>query len=129
MAAVGLNFGSPTSGTGFNVSTTVSQIMANYQMLENPGNQQLSTLSAQDAAWTTIGTDLQNLSSAYSTLTNFQGVLASKAGISSNPSVVSLTAASTTAMAGSPSILVNSLAPNDSWSSSAISSTTNLGTG
>jgi flagellar hook-associated protein 2 len=129
MGAVGLNFGNPSSGDGFNVTQTVSEIMANYQMVEAPWEQQLSTLSAEDAAYSTIGTDLQNLSTAYSTLSNFQGVLEGKQGSSSDPNVVELTAASTTAMTGSHTIVVNSLATNDSWSSSSISSGTTLGTG
>jgi flagellar hook-associated protein 2 len=126
MGTVGLNFGNPTSGTGFNVSTTVSELVANLQAVEKPWNSQLASLSAEDAAFSTIGTGLSNLATAYSNLTDFQGVLASKSGISSDPGVLELTAASTTAIAGSHSIVVNSLATNDSWTSSAL---TTLGSG
>jgi flagellar hook-associated protein 2 len=129
MAAVGLNFGSPTSGTGFDVSTTVSEIMANYQMVEVPWNDQLSTLSTEDAAWSTIGTDLSNLSTAYGALQQIGGALQSMEGSSSDTSVLALDSANSSAVAGTHSVIVNQLATNDSWSSSAISSTATLDAG
>jgi flagellar hook-associated protein 2 len=119
MATVGLSFGNPTSGTGFDVSTTVSEIMASYQATETPWNTQLSTLSTQDAAFSTIGDDLSTLSAALSTLTDFQGVLASKEGSSSDSNVLALTGASTAAVAGSHSITVTQLAQTSSWSTSS----------
>ena len=42
MGTVGLSFGSPTSGAGFNVSTTVASIVANLQNVETPWKTQLS---------------------------------------------------------------------------------------
>jgi hypothetical protein len=36
MGTVGISFGSPTAGTGFNVSATVSQIVANLSAVESP---------------------------------------------------------------------------------------------
>jgi flagellar hook-associated protein 2 len=118
MGAVGLSFGNPTSGTGFDVSTTVSEIMASYQAVETPWNTQLATLSSEDAAFTTIGTALSNLSSAAFALTNFEGVLASMEGSSSNPSVLELSGASTSAIAGSHQVVVNQLAQTDTWTTS-----------
>jgi flagellar hook-associated protein 2 len=118
MGAVGLSFGNPTSGTGFDVSTTVSEIMASYQAVETPWNTQLSTLSTEDAAFTTIGTALSNLSTAAFALTNFEGVLASMEGSSSNPDVLDLTAASTSAIAGSHEVTVTQLAQTDTWTTS-----------
>jgi len=118
MGAVGLSFGNPTSGTGFDVSTTVSEIMANYQAVETPWNTQLATLSSEDAAFTTIGTALSNLSSAAFALTNFEGVLASMEGSSSNPGVLELSSASTSAVAGSHSVAVDQLAQTDTWTTS-----------
>ena len=36
MGTVGLSFGSPTSGAGFNVSSTVAEIVGNLQNVETP---------------------------------------------------------------------------------------------
>jgi flagellar hook-associated protein 2 len=123
MGTVGISFGSPTSGQGFNVSSTVSQIVANLQTVETPWNTQLSTLQTQDTALTSIGTDLNTLSNALESLTDFEGVLAEKEGSSSDESVLELTSAASTAIAGSHTIIVNSLAQTSSYYSDAISST------
>jgi flagellar hook-associated protein 2 len=126
MGTVGIAFGSPTSGQGFDVSSTVDQIVTNLQAVETPWKNQLSTLQAQDTALTSIGTDLSSLSSSLSTLTDFQGVLAEKEGSSSDTSVLQLTSAATTAVAGSHTIVVNSLAQTSSFYGDAISSTDTL---
>jgi flagellar hook-associated protein 2 len=119
MATVGLSFGNPTGGTGFDVTATVSQIMAGYQAIETPWNTQLTALASQDAAFTTIGNDLSTLSTALGMLTNFQGVLASKEGSSSNTSVLALTGAATSAVAGSHTVAVTQLAQTSAWSTSS----------
>lgn len=123
MGAVGISFGSPTSGQGFDVSSTVSQIVANLQAVETPWNTQLSTLKTQDTALTSIGTDLNTLSNALTSLTDFEGVLAEKEGSSSDQSVLQLTSAASNAVAGSHTIVVTSLAQTSSYYSDAISST------
>jgi len=46
MGSVGLNFGSATSGAGFDVATTVASIVANLKTVENPWNTQLTALKA-----------------------------------------------------------------------------------
>ena len=89
--------------------------MATYQAVETPWNTQLSTLSTQDAAFSTIGSDLSDLSSAMTALTNFQGVLESEEGSSSDPNVLALTAASTSARPGAIHVTVTQLAQSDSW--------------
>lgn len=122
MGTVGLAFGSPTSGQGFDVTSTVNQIVTNMQAVETPWKTQLSTLQGQDAALTSIGTDLNSLTSAMSALSDFQGVLAEKEGSSSDNSVLQLTSAATTAVAGSHTIVVNSLAQTSSYYSDAIAS-------
>ncbi len=45
MCAVGLNFGSPTSGTGFDVSATVARIVGNLQNVETPWKTPLKKLN------------------------------------------------------------------------------------
>jgi flagellar hook-associated protein 2 len=78
MGTVGLSFGSPTSGAGFNVSATVAAIIGNLQNVETPWKNQLSGLESQDAVLSNLGTLFSNLSNDISSLTDFQGVLASK---------------------------------------------------
>ena len=114
MGTVGLSFGSPTSGAGFDVSATVSSIVANLQKVETPWKTQLSTLQSQDTAISSLGTLLSSLSNDMNALTDFTGVLAQKTGSSSDTNVVELTAATSAAMAGSHSVIVNSLAKTSS---------------
>jgi flagellar hook-associated protein 2 len=118
MGTVGLSFGSPTSGQGIDVSSMVSQIMANYQAVETPWQNQLTALEAQDTAFSSIGNDMSTLSTAFSSLTDFEGVLATMDGSSSDPSILQLTSAGTTAVAGSHTITVNNLAQTSSWATS-----------
>ena len=122
MGTVGINFGAATGGTGFNVATTVASIVALSSAVENPWTAQLASLKAQDATLTTVGTDLAALSTAVSALTNFDGVLASKEGSSSDTNVLTLTAASSTAVAGSHTIYVTSLAATSSNYSDEVNS-------
>lgn len=115
MGNVGLSFGSPTSGQGFDVASTVTQIVSNLQAVEAPWKNQLSALEAQDTALTGIGTDLSSLSTALQSLTDFQGVLSEKEGSSSDTSVLQLTGASNSAVAGSHTIVVGQLARTSSY--------------
>ena len=114
MGTVGLSFGSATSGAGFDVSTTVTQIIALQQAVETPWKNELTTLQSQDTVLSTLGTDLSSLSTAVSALTDLQGVTAEKDGSSSDTSVVALSSASSTAVAGSHTITVSSLAQTSS---------------
>ena len=121
MGTVGINFGSATSGQGFDVATTVTQIQASEQAIETPWQNQLAALQAQDAAFTSLGTDLSSLTTSLQALTDFQGVFAAKQGSSSNTDLLSLTSASATAAAGSHTITISQLAQTSSEASSAIS--------
>jgi flagellar hook-associated protein 2 len=127
MGAVGISFGSPTSGQGFNVSQTVSQIVANLQAVETPWQTQLKSLEAQDTALTGIGTDLSTLSSALESLTDPDGVLSEKEGSSSDTSVVQLMSATADAAAGTHTITVTQLAQTASSASSEIGANDTLG--
>ncbi len=120
MGAVGISFGSPISGVGFNVSQTVSQIVGNLQNVETPWKNQVSTTNAQDTVISNLGSLLSQVSTDMSNLTNFQGVLAGKQGSSSDPSVIALTSASSSAVAGTHTIVVNSLASTSSGYLAAI---------
>ena len=126
MGTVGIAFGSPTSGQGFDVNTTVSQLVANLQAVETPWKTQLTSLQSQDTALTSIGTDLSTLSTSVQSLTDFEGVLAEKQGSSSDESVLELTSAASNAVAGSHTFVVNTLAQTSSQYSSTISPTDSL---
>lgn len=129
MGTVGLNFGSPTSGTGFDVSSTVSQIVANLQKVETPWKNQLSTLQSQDTQLSNLGTLLSTLSSDVSKLTDFTGVLAQKTGSSSDTNILQLTAATSAATAGTHSMVVNSLATTSSGYLSEVANASDTLTG
>jgi len=119
MGTVGISFGSPTAGTGFNVSATVSQIVANLSAVESPWQAQLNTLSTQDTVISSLGSLLANLTNDISGFTNFEGVLSQKEGSSSDPNVLALTSSSA-AIAGTHTIVVNSLASTSSGYLNAI---------
>ncbi|HEY1803215.1 MAG TPA: flagellar filament capping protein FliD [Terracidiphilus sp.] len=114
MGTVGLSFGSPTSGAGFNVSSTVAEIVGNLQNVETPWKNQLTSLESQDSVISSLGTLFSNLSNDMSSLTDFQGVLAQKEGSSSDTGVLELTAASSSATAGTHTVVVNNLAQTSS---------------
>lgn len=111
---VGLNFGSPMSGAGFNVSSTVSQIMANLQNVETPWKNQITSIDSQDTVISSLGSLLSKLSTDMTTLTDGKGILSEKTGSSSNSGVVELTAASNTAIAGTHTVVVSNLAATSS---------------
>ena len=114
MGTVGLNFGSPTSGQGFDVTATVSTIVSNLQKVETPWKNQISALQAQDTQLSNLGTLLSSLSTDVNNLTDFTGVLAQKTGSSSDTGVLELTSATSAAVAGTHSVAVHSLATTSS---------------
>lgn len=129
MGTVGISFGSPTAGTGFNVSQTVSQIVGNLQNVELPWQSQLSASEAQDSAISNLGSLLASLSNDASGFTDFSGVLSTMDGSSSDPSVVELTSASSSATPGTHTIVVNSLATTSSGYLAAITNASDTLTG
>ena len=126
MGSVGLSFGSPTSGQGFDVTSTVNQIVTNLQAVVTPWKNQLTTLQSQDTALTRIGTDLSSLSTALQSLTDFEGTFSGKEGSSSDTSVIALTNATSAAVAGTHSIKVSQLAQNFSYQSGNIKASDTL---
>jgi flagellar hook-associated protein 2 len=126
MGTVGLSFGSATSGQGFDVASTVTQIQASEAAIETPWKSQLTALQAQDTVFTSLGSDLSTLTTSLQALTDFTGVMAQKQGSSSNPDVLSLTSANSTATAGSHTVVVNSLAQTSSEYSDAVSGSDTL---
>ena len=122
MGTVGLSFGSPTSGAGFDVSSTVASIVGNLRNVETPWNTQLTELKSQDTAISSLGTLFSNLSNDLSSLTDFQGIMAQKEGSSSDQNVLTLTAANSTAVAGTHAIEVTNLAKTSSGYLAPVSS-------
>jgi len=120
MGTVGINFGSATSGQGFDVASTVTQIQASEQAIETPWKNQLTALQAQDTVLSTLGTDLSTLTTSLQALTDFTGVFSAKQGSSSDTNLLSLTSADVTASAGSHTITIQSLAQTSSQVTSAI---------
>lgn len=114
MGTVGINFGAANSGQGFDVASTVTAILASQQAIEAPWKSQLVALQAQDAVFTTLGTDLSTLTTAMQSLTDFNGVLAEKQGASSDTNVLALTSATAASIAGSHTISVTALAQTSS---------------
>jgi flagellar hook-associated protein 2 len=124
MGTVGLSFGSPTSGVGFNVSTTVAEIVGNLQNVETPWKTQLTSLESQDTAISSLGTLFSNLSNDLSSLTEFNGIIAQKTGSSSDTNVLTLTAANASAAAGTHTVTVTSLAQTSSGYLAPVTSAT-----
>jgi flagellar hook-associated protein 2 len=114
MGTVGLSFGSATGGTGFNVSSTVAEIVSNLQNVETPWKTQLTSLESQDTAISSLGTLFSTLSTDMSTLTDFTGTMSQKLGSSSDSGVLTLTAATSSAVAGTHVVTVANLAATSS---------------
>jgi flagellar hook-associated protein 2 len=122
MGTVGISFGSPTSGAGFDVSSTVAQIVGNLQNVETPWKSQLTSLEAQDTTISSLGTLFSNLSNDMSSLTDLQGILAEKTGSSSDTNVLQITAATSSAIAGTHTVEVSNLASTSSGYLAAVTS-------
>ncbi len=120
MGTVGLNFGSATSGAGFDVTSTVNQIVTNLRSVETPWKTQLAGLQARDTALSSLGTQLSALSNDFLTLTDFQGAMTAKTGSSSDSNVLQLISANATAVAGTHTVVVQNLAQTSSAASDAI---------
>jgi flagellar hook-associated protein 2 len=126
MGTVGLNFGSATSGQGFDVTTTVNQIVTNLQAVETPWKTQLTALQSKDTALSSLGTQISTLSTDLQNLTDFSGTMAYKTGSSSDTNVLTLSSASAAAVAGTHTIVVQNLAQTSSAASDAVGASDTL---
>ena len=126
MGAVGLNFGSATSGQGFDVTSTVNQIVTNLQAVETPWKTQLTALQSKDTALSSLGTQISTLSTDLQNLTDFSGTMAYKTGSSSDTNVLTLSSASAAAVAGTHTIVVQNLAQTSSAASDAVGASDTL---
>jgi flagellar hook-associated protein 2 len=126
MGTIGLSFGSPTSGQGIDVSSTVTQMVAQLQNAEKPYKDQLTALQSQDTAISNLGSLLSTLSSDITALTDPVGVLSGKQGSSSDTNTLALLSATSTAAAGSHTITVQKLAQTSTEVSNAVVATDTL---
>lgn len=120
MGTIGLSFGSPTSGQGIDVSSTVSQMVAQLQGAEKPYKDQLTALQSQDTVISNLGSLLSTLSGDITALNDPAGVLSGKQGSSSDTNTLALLSADTTATAGSHTVTVQQLAQTSTEASSAV---------
>jgi flagellar hook-associated protein 2 len=126
MGTIGLSFGSPTSGQGIDVASTVTQMVTQLQGAEKPYKDQLTALQSQDTVISNLGSLLSTLSSDVSALTDPVGVLSGKLGSSSDNNTLTLLSASTTATAGSHTVTVQQLAQTSTEASSAVAANDTL---
>jgi flagellar hook-associated protein 2 len=120
MGTIGLSFGSPTSGQGIDVASTVTQMVTQLQATETPYKNQLTSLQSQDTVISNLGSLLSTLSNDITGLTDPAGVLSGKQGSSSDTNTLALLSADTTATAGSHTITVQNLAQTSTEASSAV---------
>jgi flagellar hook-associated protein 2 len=120
MGTIGLSFGSPTSGQGIDVTSTVTQMVAQLQATETPYKTQLTSLQSQDTVISNLGSLLSTLSNDITGLTDPAGVLSGKQGSSSDTNTLALLSADTTATAGSHTVTVQDLAQTSTEASSAV---------
>jgi flagellar hook-associated protein 2 len=120
MGTIGLSFGSPTSGQGIDVASTVTQMVTQLQATETPYKTQLTSLQSQDTVISNLGSLLSTLSNDITGLTDPAGVLSGKQGSSSDTNTLALLSADTTATAGSHTVTVQNLAQTSTEASSAV---------
>ena len=106
---ISLNPSTLLSGQGIDVSSLVQEVLSqNSGQLTEWQNEQ-STLQTQAGDLTSINSDLSNLATAMTALSDPLGAITSQAATSSDSSVLTATAL-TTALAGNHSITVSNLA-------------------
>lgn len=109
------------STPGIDVTSAVNSAVSAAEGPEDTWQSQISTLESQTSALTQIQTDASNLDSDVQALNNLTGALSATTVTSSNPSVVTGTAASGSAI-GDNIVVVNNLASTASYSSTAVAS-------
>jgi flagellar hook-associated protein 2 len=126
MGTIGLSFGSPTSGQGIDVASTVTQMVAQLKATETPYKNQLTSLQSQDTIISNLGSLLSILSSDITALTDPAGVLSGKQGSSSDTNTLALLSATTAATSGSHTVSVQRLAQTSTEASSAVAANDTL---
>lgn len=109
------------STPGIDVNEAVSASLTAAEAPEQQWETQESTLQSQTSALTAIQTDAENLDADMQSLNSLTGSLSATTVSSSNSSVLTASSASGSSL-GDTVVTVNSLAQNDSWSSSMLAS-------
>jgi flagellar hook-associated protein 2 len=126
MGTIGLSFGSPTSGQGIDVASTVTQMVARLQATETPYKNQLTALGSEDTVISNLGSLLSTLSSDIAALTDPAGILSGKQGSSSDTNTLALLSATSSATAGSHTVSVQKLALTSTEVSNAVGASDTL---
>src|SRR5271166_4616776 len=106
---ISLNPSTILSGQGIDVSSLVQQIISEQSGQLSVWQAQQTTLATQDGLLEGMNNNLTSLQTAVEALADPTGALAAQAATSSQPDVVTATAQST-AIAGTHTVIVNSLA-------------------
>lgn len=107
---ISLNPSSILSGQGIDVSSLVQQIITQQSGPLTVWQNQEATLQSQSIALTAISNDLGHLATAVQALSDPAGVFTTQTATSSQPAVLTATIPTSSAVAGSHQIIVNSLA-------------------
>ncbi|MES2394212.1 MAG: flagellar filament capping protein FliD [Acidobacteriota bacterium] len=102
------------SSTGIDVTSAVASAIAAARAPENNWNAEKTTLSSQTTALTSIQSATQAIATDLQLLNTLTGPLSARTVTSSNPNVLSATAASGT-VSGTHTIVVNTLATTGAW--------------
>lgn len=113
----------PAGSQTINVQTLLNSAISAAQAPLNLLQNQRSQVQAQSSVLESISTDMTALSTAVQALTNTSGAMNAVTATSSNTSVLGATA-DATALPGTHSVVVNSLATTASYYSSAVASAT-----
>ena len=107
---ISLNPASILSGQGIDVSTVVQQIITEQSGPLTAWQNQEATLQSQSIALTAINNDVGHLATAVQALSDPVGVFTTQVANSSQPSVLTATVPTSSAVAGTHQIVVSSLA-------------------
>lgn len=107
---IGLNPSTILSGQGIDVSSLVQQILNQKSGPLAVWQTQQATLQAQSIALTAINNDVGHLATAVNALSDPVGVFTTQVANSSQPGILTATVPTSSAVAGSHQIFVNSLA-------------------
>jgi flagellar hook-associated protein 2 len=120
MASISLtSLATGSTQNGIDVQAVVDQIMYAERAPERLWQQQQARLDSQSGVLNDIQNKLDSLESAFNSLTDITGTLAARTATSSNPNLLTATAATNTNSA-SHTVVVRQLASVSSWYSKAL---------
>ena len=126
MGTIGLSFGSPTSGQGIDVASTVTQMVTQLQATETPYKNQLTALQSQDTVISNLGSLLSTLSSDISAPHRSRRRALRQTRLQLRYEYARTALRHTTATAGSHTVTVQQLAQTSTEASSAVAANDTL---